>query len=56
MNKDIEELIDELATRRRESLERIRSSMPDLLDLYNWPEEERIDIIGANGPTGEHYD
>lgn len=21
-----------------------------------WPSEERIDIIGANGPTGEHYE
>ena len=21
-----------------------------------WPDETRIDIIAANGPTGEHYD
>ena len=20
-----------------------------------WPDEERIDIIGSNGPTGDHY-
>ena len=22
---------------------------------FDWPTEERIDAIGQNGPTGEHY-
>lgn len=24
--------------------------------MNNWPDEKRIDIIGANGNTGEHYE
>lgn len=24
--------------------------------MNNWPDENRIDVIGQNGNTGEHYD
>ena len=25
-------------------------------DTHDWPDEERMDIIGQNGNNGEHYD
>lgn len=29
----------------------------DITQVPNWPESEsRIDVIGVNGPTGEHYE
>ena len=30
--------------------------MNDGISDYNWPGDERIDHIGQNGPSGEHYD
>lgn len=38
----------------RDNFDRIFGKQKDVVE---WPEdEERIDRIGQNGPTGEHYD
>ncbi|MBM7455213.1 hypothetical protein HNR62_001073 [Oceanisphaera litoralis] len=33
-----------------------RSTIVDVTQGRQWPSETRIDQIGQNGPTGEHYD
>ena len=38
------------------TIQRLQDEIHKLESRLDWPDEDRIDIIGQNGPTGEHYD
>lgn len=56
MHKDWQDIADS-AARKLEMLREDERITPEAFQINNWPVtcDDRMDIIGQNGPTGEHY-